>query len=112
MCIRDSSLFSPPLDFTGLPGAELTFDAFRDADGFGDTATIRFLRVGDDALLGAAIPIDMSIFDTDYVSLTVPVPAEVMGENARIEFNFISDGTLDAFSGLSIDNVTVEAAAP
>ena len=54
----------------------------------------------------------MSIFDTDYVSLTVPVPAEVMGENARIEFNFISDGTLDAFSGLSIDNVTVEAAAP
>ncbi|HCQ39452.1 MAG TPA: hypothetical protein DIV39_09885, partial [Verrucomicrobiales bacterium] len=85
---------------------------FRDADGFGDTATIRFLRVGDDALLGVETPIDMAIFDTDYVSLTVPVPAEAIGENARIEFNFVSDGTLDAFSGLSIDNVTIEVAAP
>ncbi|MCH2330571.1 MAG: LamG domain-containing protein, partial [Roseibacillus sp.] len=108
----DVSLFSPSLDFSGIPGAELTFDAFRDADGSGDTATIRFIRVGDDSLLGSEIPIDMGIFDTDYVNLTVPVPAEAMGENARIEFNFVSDGTLDAFSGLSIDNVTIEVATP
>ena len=106
------SLFSPPLDFSGIPGAELTFDAFRDADGFGDTATIRFVRVGDDSLLGAEIPIDMAIFDTDYTNLSVPVPAEAIGESARIEFNFVSDGTLDAFSGLSIDNVIIEVAAP
>ena len=108
----DVSLFSPPLDFSGIPGAELTFDAFRDADGFGDTATIRFVRVGDDSLLGAEIPIDMAIFDTDYTNLSVPVPAEAIGESARIEFNFVSDGTLDAFSGLSIDNVIIEVAAP
>ena len=108
----DVSLFSPPLDFSGIPGAELTFDAFRDADGFGDTATIRFVRVGDDSLLGAEIPIDMTIFDTDYTNLSVPVPAEAIGENARIEFNFVSDGTLDAFSGLSIDNVIIDVAAP
>ena len=30
----DVSLFSPPIDFGGLQGAELTFDAYRDADRF------------------------------------------------------------------------------
>ncbi|MCH2064111.1 MAG: LamG domain-containing protein, partial [Roseibacillus sp.] len=108
----DISLFSPPLDFSGLPGAELTFEAFRDADGFGDTATVRFRRVGDDVQLGSDYAIDMTEFDTDYIDVSVPVPIEVIGENARIEFNFVSDGTADAFSGLSIDNVNVEAAAP
>ncbi len=108
----DISLFSPALDFSGLPGAELTFEAFRDADGFADTATVLFRRVGDDAQLGAATDLDMTVFDTDYTSISIPVPAEVIGENARIEFNFVSDGSPDAFSGLTIDNVTVEAAAP
>ncbi|HJM62411.1 MAG TPA: hypothetical protein QGF50_01755, partial [Roseibacillus sp.] len=108
----DISLFSPPLDFSGLPGAELTFEAFRDADGFGDTATVRFRRVGDDVQLGADHTLDMTAFDTAYTGISVPVPIEVIGENVRIEFNFVSDGTADAFSGLSIDNVKVEAAAP
>ena len=108
----DISLFSPALDFSGLPGAELTFEAFRDADGFADTATVLFRRVGDDVQLGAATAMDMTIFDTDYTSISIPVPAEVIGENARIEFNFVSDGSPDAFSGFTIDNVKVEAAAP
>jgi hypothetical protein len=54
----------------------------------------------------------MTAFDTAYTGISVPVPIEVIGENVRIEFNFVSDGTADAFSGLSIDNVKVEAAAP
>jgi hypothetical protein len=108
----DISLFSPPLDFSGLPGAELTFEAFRDADGFADTATVRFRRVGDDVQLGPDHALDMTAFDTAYTGISVPVPIEVIGENVRIEFNFVSDGTADAFSGLSIDNVKVEAAAP
>ncbi len=108
----DISLFSPPLDFSGLPGAELTFEAFRDADGFGDTATVRFRRAGDDVQLGPDHDFDMTVFDTDYTSISVPVPVEAIGENVRIEFNFVSDGTADAFSGLSIDNVNVEVAAP
>ncbi len=108
----DISLFSPPLDFSGLPGAELTFEAFRDADGFGDTATVRFRRVGDDVQLGPGHDFDMTAFDTAYTSISVPVPVEALGENVRIEFNFVSDGTADAFSGLSIDNVNVEVVAP
>jgi len=108
----DISLFSPPLDFSGLPGAELTFEAFRDADGFGDTATVRFRRAGDDVQLGPDHALDMTEFDTDYTGISVPVPVEALGENVRIEFNFVSDGTADAFSGLSIDNVNVEVAAP
>ena len=110
----DISLFSPPLDFSGLPGAELTFEAFRDADGFADTATVRFRRVGDDVQLGPDHALDMSVFDTDYETQVIQVPVEVINEteDVRIEFNFVSDGTADAFSGLSIDNVKVEAAAP
>jgi hypothetical protein len=108
----DISLFSPPLDFSGLPGAELTFEAFRDADGFGDTAVVRFYRVADEVQLGPDHELDLTVFDTDYTSISVPVPAEVIGENVRIEFNFISDGTADAFSGLTIDNVNVEIVAP
>jgi len=108
----DISLFSPPLDFSGLPGAELTFEAFRDADGFGDIAVVRFYRVADEVQLGPDHDLDLTVFDTDYTSISVPVPAEVIGENVRIEFNFISDGTADAFSGLTIDNVNVEIVAP
>jgi hypothetical protein len=86
----------------------LTFEAFRDADGFGDTATVRFRRAGDDVQLGPDHALDMSEFDTDYTGISVPVPIEVIGENVRIEFNFVSDGTADAFSGLSIDDVRVD----
>ena len=31
--------------------------------------------------------------------------AEAIGESVVIEFNFVSDSSPDAFSGLSIDNV-------
>jgi hypothetical protein len=108
----DVSLFSPPIDFGGLQGAELTFDAYRDADGFGDSATVVFRRVGDDVQLGMEIAIDMGLFDTAYESLSIAVPEAVIGETARVEFNFVSDGTADAFSGLTIDNVVIEASAP
>ena len=40
-----------------------------------------------------------------WVSQTVPVVVEAIGESVVIEFNFISDSSPDAFSGLSIDNV-------
>ncbi len=105
----DISLFSPSLDFSGLSGAELTFKAYRDADGFGDTAIVRFRRVADDVQLGPDHDLDMTVFDTDYTSIRVPVPVEAIGETVRIEFNFVSDSSPDAFSGLSIDNVVVEA---
>ena len=108
----DISLFSPPIDFGGLQGAELTFDAYRDADGFGDSAMVVFRRVGDDVRLGMEVAIDMSLFDTAYESLSIAVPEAVIGETARVEFNFVSDGTADAFSGLTIDNVVIEASSP
>ena len=108
----DISLFSPPIDFSGLQAAELTFDAYRDAYGFGDSAAVVFRRVGDDLQLGPSISLDMSLFDTDYVSLSFSVPDLVIGETARVEFNFISDSTPDAFSGLTIDNVLIEASDP
>ncbi len=73
---------------------------------------MRFRRVDDNTLLGAEVPIDMEIIDSSYGEISIPFPAEAAGEILRIEFNFISDNTVDAFSGLSIDDVIVEVAAP
>ena len=105
----DVSLFSPSLDFSGIPGAELTFDAFRDADGFADIASVRLLRAADEVQLGDAVDIDMTIFDTDWTTIELPVDPAALGETIIIEFNFTSDSSPDAFSGLSIDDVSISA---
>ena len=104
----DISLRTPAIDLSGVASALLSFDAYRDADGFGDTATIRFLRSSDQSQLGADVPIDMMIFDVDYDAIEVLVPAAAIGESVLIEFNFVSDSTLDTFSGLCLDNILVQ----
>jgi len=103
----DISLRSPAFDLSGVASAELTFKAFRDADGFGDSAVVRFLRAADLLQLGPETALDMTEFDVDYTTLEVPVPAEAMGENVIIEWNFVSDGSADDFSGLTIDDIEV-----
>ncbi len=103
----DISLRSPAFNLSGVASAELTFKAFRDADGFGDSAVVRFLRSADLLQLGAETAIDMTVFDPDYTTLEVPVPTEALGENVIIEWTFVSDGSADAFSGLTIDDIEV-----
>jgi len=103
----DISLRSPAIDLTNVSGAELSFSAFRDADGFGDTAMVRFLRAADQVQLGADIPLDMTVFDTNYSTITIPVVAGALGETILVEWNFVSDNSADSFSGLSIDNVGI-----
>ena len=49
----------------------------------------------------------MSVFDTAYATITIPVAAEALGETILVEWNFVSDSTPDAFSGLSIDDIGV-----
>ena len=92
-----------------MPSATLTFEAYRDADGFGDFASIRFLRSNDLVQLGAVTPIDMAPFDPDWITLSIPVVPEAIGETVIIEWNFTSDSSPDAFSGLSLDNIEVTA---
>ena len=101
------SLRSPSIDLSSASSAELSFSAFRDADGFGDTAAVRFLRSADLSPLGDEIPIDMNIFDDDWRTIRIPLPEDSFGTSIVIEWNFISDDSPDAFSGLSLDNVTV-----
>ena len=103
----DISLRSPAFDLSGVASAALTFAAFRDADGFGDSAVVRFLRTSDQVQLGPETALDMTEFDVDYVDVEVPVPAEALGENVIIEWNFVSDSSADSFSGLSIDDINV-----
>ncbi|HJM63035.1 MAG: hypothetical protein QF405_06415 [Roseibacillus sp.] len=101
------SLRSPVLDMSAVTEAELSFMAFRDADGVADIATVRFLRASDLVQLGTATPLDMTVFAVDWIRIRIPVVPEANGENVVIEWNFESDGGVDAFSGLSIDNVQV-----
>ena len=103
----DISLRSPAIDLSGIAEAELSFEAYRDADGFGDAAVVRFLRASDLSQLGGEVPIDMEVFDNDWTTIRFPVPPEAIGETVLIEWNFISDNTPDAYSGLSIDDVRV-----
>ena len=42
------------------------------------------------------------------VAMSMPVVPEALGEIVLIEWNFVSDASLDPFSGLAIDNVGVE----
>lgn len=104
----DISLRSPAIDLSGLTGAELSIEAYRDGDGFDDTATIRFLRASDLVQFGADLPIDMTPFDADWINLKFDVVPEALGENVLIEFNFTSDDD-QQFSGLSLDNISVRA---
>ena len=103
----DISLRSPLIDLSVATEAELSFEIFRDADGFGDMASVRFLRGTDLISLGEEFPIDMSILDTDWTAIQIPVPSNLIGGPLVIEWNFISDGSPDAFSGLSLDDVLV-----
>ena len=103
----DISLRSPAIDLSGIAEAELSFEAYRDADGFGDAAVVRFLRASDLEQLGGEVPIDMEVFDVDWKMIRLPVPPQAIGETVLIEWNFISDNTPDTYSGLSIDDVRV-----
>mgnify|MGYP003318337723 CR=1 FL=1 len=105
----DISLRSPAINLGNVPSAQVTFDVYRDADGFADTAVLRFLRATDEVQLGPEIAMDMTIFDVDWVTLSIAVVPEAIGENVIIEWNFVSDGSRDSYSGLSIDNVGVDA---
>ena len=105
----DVALRTPAIDLSGLGGAVLKFDQYRDADGFADAAFVRFLRASDEVQLGAEIPIEMGTLDTDWNPSSVTVPAEALGETILVEFRFVSDGSVDAFSGLSLDNFELSA---
>lgn len=104
----DIALRSPVIDLTaeGLTEATLSFQQFRDADGFGDRGNVRVLRSADLSEL-FAFDADLTAFDVEWTDFTVPLPASAIGETIVIEFQFISDDTADDFSGWSIDNVEI-----
>lgn len=101
------SLRSPIIDLSSATDAELSFKVYRDADGLGDTAAVRFLRASDLLLLSDEVPIEMDVFDSGWTTIRIPLPPDSAGTAIIIEWNFISDDTLDAFSGLSLDDVIV-----
>ncbi len=106
----DITLRSPVIDLSvaGLTGATLSFQQFRDAEIFGDIATVRIIRSSDLSELGT-FDADLSQVDSDWTEFSAPLPAAAIGETIIIEFSFTSDETLDLFSGWSIDNVEINA---
>ena len=104
----DISLRSPEIDLSTASTAQLSFEVFRDADGLADTASVRFLRAASFEQLGTPVQIDMTVLDKDYRLLALEVGQEVLGEAAVIvEWTFQSDDSVDAFSGLTIDNIVI-----
>lgn len=104
----DISLRSPEIDLSTASTAQLSFEVFRDGDGLADTASVRFLRAGSFEQLGTPVQIDMTVLDKDYRLLTIEVGQEALGEAAIIvEWTFQSDDSVDAFSGLTIDNIVI-----
>ena len=102
------SLRSPRVNLSAATSAHLGFEVFRDADGLTDTASVRFLRGDSLEQLGAEVDIDMTTLDTSYQLLTIPIGQEVLGEaGVIVEWNFQSDDSADAFSGLTIDNIVI-----
>ena len=104
----DISLRSPVIDLTGLTGAVLNLDIWRDADP-ADTAAIRFLDSNTLQPLGGDIPIDLADFDTDWNNFDAPVPAEALGATVILEIQFTSADTGGQFTGLSVDAIEISA---
>ncbi|HBM77392.1 MAG TPA: hypothetical protein DD438_04725, partial [Verrucomicrobiales bacterium] len=104
----DVALRSPVIDLTavGPTEASLSFQQFRDADGFGDTGSVRILRASDLSELGTIEP-DLTQLDLGWNELSASLPGTAIGESIIIEFKFTSDNTADNFSGWSIDNLEI-----
>ena len=104
----DIVLRSPPIDLTAADPAEaiLSFQQFRDADGFRDTGIVRILSASDLSELGTFDP-DLTQFDIDWNEFSIPLPGTAIGQSIIIEFKFTSDDSADNFSGWSIDNVEI-----
>ena len=104
----DIALRSPVIDLTaeGITEVTLSFQQFRDADGFSDRGFVRVLRSGDLSEL-SAFDADLTAFDVDWTEFSASLPSSVIGETIVIEFQFISDESADDFSGWSIDNVEI-----
>ena len=104
----DVALRSPVIDLTavGPTEASLSFQQFRDADGFGDTGSVRILRASDLSELGTIEP-DLTQLDIGWNELSASLPGTAIGESIIIEFKFTSDNTADNFSGWSIDNLEI-----
>ena len=104
----DISLRSPAIDLSGVAKADLSFKAFRDADGFGDSASVRFLSAADFQPLGEETSLDMTTVDQEFATITIAVVPEALGEDIIIEWNFVSDNSPDdQYSGLTIDDIKV-----
>lgn len=86
--------------------ATLSFQQFRDADGFADVGTVRVLRSGDLSEL-STLDADLTILDSNWTDFSALLPANVIGESIILEFQFTSGSGGDSFSGWSIDNVEI-----
>jgi hypothetical protein len=104
----DSDIFlrSPDIDLAGATAACLVFEQFRDADGFADFGTVRILKASDLSELQVIDP-DVFALDTDFSSFSAELDAVVLGETVIIEFQYLSNSSVDPFSGWTIDNVEV-----
>ncbi len=108
----DVTLRSPAINLNGAASPSVNFYAFRDGDGVEDRAEVRFVRASDGVQLGTPLPVDMTVFDRQYVPLSFPIELDSPEEDIFIEIRFTSSETPTVYSGLTIDGFLVLRETP
>lgn len=106
--LADVSLFTPVIDLTTATNASLSFAHWFQGDGIGD-----FYRVlvkdatGATNLMVSPLIGHSNVEQTTWTNLTAELPADVLGQEIRLEFRFDSD-FFDEAAGWYIDDIVVK----
>jgi autotransporter-associated beta strand protein len=104
----DTSLRSPIIDLTGVTGATLTFAQAMDAP-VGHNLAVNVLDTTGNLIAVVITPYeDPDLNTTPWKTISVPIPAGALGQQVRLEWRFIGNGTND-YLGAYIDDVVVTA---
>jgi len=104
----DAWLRSPAIDLSGASEARLSFAQFIDIEVEFDSGTISILNAADDSVLDV-IAMDIDGTDTDWDTVSYPLPTSALGKMIKVEFRLTSDDFVDVaeFAGFYVDDVEV-----
>ena len=110
----DVTLTSPAIPVPAA-GATLSFQQYIDTDGSGDVGSVRLLDAdnADAEITDGDFPVTpIEGVEDGWTGRSFAFPAAALGKNVKIQFQFVSDEDLEAYTGFYIDDVAVKATAP
>ncbi|MDA0767576.1 MAG: choice-of-anchor J domain-containing protein [Verrucomicrobia bacterium] len=103
----DATLTSPAIEVPA-GGATLSFQQYIDTDGSGDVGAVRLLDAGnaDAEIIDGAFPVtSIEGIEDGWTGKSFPFPPAALGKTVKVQFQFVSDGDTEVFSGFYIDDV-------